>query len=71
MSAKFSRNVSSVIKRQSTIRRNSSNMKNLKPYDEIPGRHNLIMELIRPSLNRSQIFLVTDESLSKNYFFPH
>ena len=56
MSAKFSRNVSSVIKRQSTIRRNSSNMKDLKPYDEIPGRHDLFLELIRPPLNRRQIF---------------
>ena len=70
MSAKFSRNVLFVIRRQSILRRNSSTVIDLKPYDEIPGRQNLLLEFIRPPLNPRQIFLVTDESLSTNQFFP-
>ena len=56
MSAKFSRNVLFVIRRQSILRRNSSTVIDLKPYDEIPGRQNSLLELIRPPLNPRQFF---------------
>ena len=67
MSAKFSRNVLFVIRRQSILRRNSSTEIDPKPYDEIPGRQNSLLELIMPPLYPRQIFLVTDESLSTNF----
>ena len=69
MSAKFSRNVLFVIRRQSILRRNSSTVIDLKPYNEIPGRQNLLLGLIRPPLNPRHFFLVTDQSLSINRFF--